>query len=382
MKKKTMIDTVFMPAIVSSLLGLSENTCYAQQPWSIQLEPMYMDVFGNDEHVANISTTTTTTTRVFSPDPPPIGTTTFTSTSTTTTESIGLDMEGDFTLRGQIEFAPSQWGVGLSGWWFDNDDSVGRDLNSGPTPPALPFPPPPTSTTTSTSVIYSSNNFFLVAPPSDSGSVLRTSAKGELEVWNVDVYGIRRLVEGQNIHVNITFGAKLGTIDKELSESATQTPATTVFDGRVTSSFNGRVTSSADTDVLAGPSIGIQAYARHGRHRFEGLLSQSVLIGDVDREVVSETESFSSFSGFSTSRASFSDSETELIPITELKLKYLYDVTANLSLGVGVFASVWVDTPVPSVTPTGFFFAPTSFSEPPEDTLGFLGGMAALNYRF
>jgi hypothetical protein len=76
------------------------------------------------------------------------------------------------------------------------------------------------------------------------------------------------------------------------------------------------------------------------------------------------------------------DSETELIPITELKLKYLYDVTANLSLGVGVFASVWVDTPVPLVTPTGFFFAPTSFSEPPEDTLGFLGGMTALNYRF
>jgi hypothetical protein len=97
----------------------------------------------------------------------------------------------------------------------------------------------------------------------------------------------------------------------------------------------------------------------------------------VDREIVSETQSFSSSFGttFSdTSRRVFSDSETELIPITELKLKYLYDVTANLSLGVGVFASVWVDTPV---VPTGFFILPQE-----EDTLGFLGGMAALDYRF
>jgi hypothetical protein len=335
------------------LLGVN---CYAYEGWNLQLEPMYMGVAGTNKHQSTTVTTTTTNT----PSPPPYGSYTSNTTSSSTSTSQNIDMGGNGTLRGQLEYMPKDWGVGVSGWWFDTSGSTSQNINS----PA----------TTNTSVSYFSNNFSISAPPSGSESVLTTSANSSLSVWNVDAYGIKTLGEFQNGRINMTLGAKFGSIDSKVSEAINQSPTTITTTNGYSYSQNGAATISANASFLVGPSIGVQSFGKYGRNRIEGFLSQSVLIGNVDRQgsrqnTYSYPSSYSAFTYSSNQNANFSNSETAVIPVTEMKIKYLYDVTENLSLGLGFFGSAWVNTP-----------AITTMQQ--NKTLFFYGGLASINLRY
>ena len=167
------LKTITLSIGIYFLLG---GDVHAQQAWNLQLEPMYMGVAGTDNHLANITTTTTTYSSVFSPSPPPYGSYSSTSTNSTATTSQNFDMGGNGTFRGQLEFMPEDWGVGVSGWWFDTSDSINLNLGSSPTPSYY------SPVTTYTTVNYTSNNFSFTAPPSSSGSVLMASANSSLGV--------------------------------------------------------------------------------------------------------------------------------------------------------------------------------------------------------
>jgi len=112
----------------------------------------------------------------------------------------------------------------------------------------------------------------------------------------------------------------------------------------------------------------------------EGFLSQSVLIGNVDyKTIASRQYSYSYPSYYGSYNYSYnyttnlSDSETVVIPVTEMKIKYLYDVTEYLSLGLGFFGSAWIDTPtVPAA----------QLNAQQNKTLFFYGGLASINLRY
>ena len=230
---------------------------HAQEAWNLQLEPMYMGVAGADNHQANITTTTYSVSNFAIIPALTIGIISPTSSATT---SQNFDMGGNVTFRGQLEYMPEDWGVGVSGWWFDASSSINQNLNSSP-------PPSFFQDSAYTTVDYISNNFSLSAPPSNSGSVLKTSANSSLGVWNIDAYGIKTLGEFQNGRINMTLGAKFGSIDSKASEAVNGGSTIIGLPGLFSTSQNGSATNSANASFLVGPSIGIQGLGKYGNHR-------------------------------------------------------------------------------------------------------------------
>ena len=88
-------------AIGPALLMLSAPANAGEAGLTLQVEPMYMKVFGNDQKVGDINTTT------FSQD---METGEF--LSSTTSEPINLDMDGAVTFRGEIQYLKNRWGIG------------------------------------------------------------------------------------------------------------------------------------------------------------------------------------------------------------------------------------------------------------------------------
>jgi len=351
-------QTMKILTFVIGIYFLPGTNTHAKEIWRIQFEPLYMGIAGNDKHQSNIKTTTYNFD--FS------SSTVFPSSSVNT--SNNFNMSGNGTFRGQLEYMPDSWGMGVSGWWFDSSDSINQNLNSSVsiyTISALGL-------TRISNVNYTSNNFSLYAPTSYSGSMLKTSAKNRLGVWNIDIYALKMLGEFQNSRVILTFGAKFGSIENTSSEAFNQGPATEIFGG-YTFSQNGNATNSANANFLTGPSIGIQSLGKYGKHRLEGLLSESVLIGNVNRKTFSSSQYSYSSGNLSSLSSSLSNSETVVIPITEIKIKYLYDVTESISLGFGFFASAWTNTPM---TPN------VQFNDQQYKTLFFYGGLASINLRY
>ncbi len=353
-------------ASYAGLFCMHMGISYAQEAWNLKLEPLYLEVSGADHNQANINTTIVN----YSPSPYHYITQSFIT-------SQRFDLGGNVTFRGQLEYKPTDWGIGISGWWFDTSDSINRTLNSSSTLTDYTKP------YTLAHLNYTSTNFSLSAPPSNFGSVLSTSAQSQLGVWNLDLYGIKQLDEFEYGRVNLTFGAKLGAMDNKVTEIDNQGPIRYAYKYNISIySKHGTAANSANTDILAGPSLGIQGLGKYGGHRIEGLLNQSVLIGNVNRKTISSLYTFTSnqdyyFSGTRYSNYSsftdLSDSETVVIPVTDVKIKYLYDVTENLSLGLGFFASVWWDAPkIPAA----------QFNDREYKTLVFYGGLASVDVRF
>jgi len=331
----------------------------AQEGWNLQLEPMYMGVAGANSHFANITTSSGCCSS-------PV------QTSFTTSQNFG--MGGNGTFRGQLEYMPGDWGVGISGWWFDTSGSINQSMNAS-------------------NVGYNSNNFTNSNGPGYWG-LLKSSANNSLGVWNLDAYVIKSLGEFQNGGINLTFGAKFGSFNNNTSEAFN--PGQTGFASSYFDSYgkfagmrsnnittNENAANSASASLLVGPSIGLQGSVKYGDHRLEGLLGQSVLIGNVNRKAFSVSYysyqysyypySYTTSGPTYTYNTSFSDSETVAIPVTEMKIKYLYDVTENLSLGLGFFASLWVDTPTPPAVQA---------NDQQYKTLVFYGGLGSINLRY
>ena len=150
----------------------------AQEALNLQLEPLYIGVAGANTHFANITTTSGNG-----------------SVSNTTSQNFGVG--GNMTFRGQLEYMPGDWGVGISGWWFDTSGSINQSINQN-----LYY-------ASKVSLSYSSNNFTGSSPYGYSG-LLKSSANNSLGVWNLDAYVIKSLGEFQNGGINLTFGAKFG----------------------------------------------------------------------------------------------------------------------------------------------------------------------------
>jgi len=88
--------------------------------------------------------------------------------------------------------------------------------------------------------------------------------------------------------------------------------------------------------------------------------------------------------GAHTGEFAFSKDETFAIPVTELKLKFLVDITKNIALGAGGFASIWWDAPVAPKwsMPGDWWWGDGAGWRLQKSTLIFYGAMAAVNVHF
>ena len=108
---------------LSIIIGLSMMFVFAvgtivqaQDNWEIQLEYVWMDAYGYDEHVGDIVRYR----EEFSVDE----TGNFTENYDATYEPINLNMKERSTLRGELIYRKGQWFLGLSGWMFETDASA------------------------------------------------------------------------------------------------------------------------------------------------------------------------------------------------------------------------------------------------------------------
>jgi len=356
-----------------------------EREWSIQLEPMWMDVEGNDLHVGD----------VFKYREELDGSTL---TYGITYEPIKLNMKDKITLRAEIIYRKDQWGLGVSGWWFNIDASQGGSIT---TPPEVITP---------TGYIYYESGVRMwdntILPVlndlEDSGlSPVTYWAKNELGVWTVDLYGIRTLAEKKDSLINLTFGLKLGSLDSEREEGQKQRAFVYDFYGggfHLDNHITLESASEADYSLMAGPAIGLQGKAKYKSFGIEGLIDQSLLIGRVKQSGTwTDIEDIWVVTGpvggpftpvsqdaYLEGKFSFSKGETIALPVTEAKLKVLFVRERNASLGIGGFASIWWNAPVAPKwsIPGAWVWDEGTGWRLQEDTLIFYGLMVAYKIRF
>lgn len=376
MKKAVLVIAVLM------LFAMVNTSLAGEGKWSIQIEPMWMDVKGNDVHVGDVFNYMEDTRVIpimrygasFSP--------------------INLDMKDRITLRAEVNYRKNQWGFGLSGWWFNTDASVSGRVTTPPgTPPTL---------------IYVSGVRMwdhTIMPVINELEASRFSpvdywAKNDLGVWTIDISGIRTLAEKKDSNIDLTFGLKLGQLDNNRNEGQRQREFIYHLFGtgrHSDSSLTGESKSKADYGLMAGPALGLSGKAKYKAFGLEGLLNQSLLIGSVEqsgnfRGIDDEWVVTGPVGGpftrvgrveYFEGNFPFSKKETVALPVTEAKLKLSYDVTNNVSIGLGGFASIWWNAPVaPKWSMPAEFLGGGAGWRLQERTLTFYGGMLALNLRF
>ena len=227
--------------VAALLMATSTRLCAEDQEWNIQLEPMYMGVLGNDTKTADIVTLT----RSFGSD-------LFTPTAKS---AVNLDMDGDFAIRGELEYRKNGWGLGVSGWGFDADSSEAV----GPVYSGSRFNFNPV--TLKQVILWDET---LIPPPSGNDPfVLNIQAKNDLEIWNTDFYAIRTLFQDSNSQLDLTFGAKIGNLDNKRQERVNNAFFATALPGiGVLSLGNAVHTSRSNFDAMAGPSLGFQGQVK------------------------------------------------------------------------------------------------------------------------
>ncbi len=373
-----LVQNFVVVAFAALLMLFGAGNAVADEGWSIKLEPMLMDVKGNDVHVGDVFKYRSSE-FITNED----GNYTF--NYGITYEPINLDMDEKLTLRTEITYRKNQWGFGLSGWWLNTDASVNGRVTT-----------PPENGVNGVRMWDHSIRPVYNELQGSNLSPVDYWAENDLDTYTMDLFGIRRLAENTDSHIDLTFGLKLGSIDNERKEGQSQRAyiddyqyPDVVYDNHITMESK----SKADYDVMAGPVIGFQGEAKYKRFSLEGLLNQSILIGkvkksgtwtDIDDIVYKYTPTGATRHYTYTGKFAFSQEKTEAIPVTEAKLKFSVDVARNLTIGVGTFASIWWDAPLaPKWSMPGDWTAGEGTGwRLQKENLIYYGSMVSLNISF
>lgn len=338
---------------LSIIIGLSVMLMFAvasivqaQDGWKIQLEYVWMDVYGYDEHVGDVVRYR----EEYSEDDDG----NYTLDYGATYEPINFNLKDKSSLRGELIYRRGQWFLGLSGWTFGTDDSISGRI----TTPAMEL--------TDTGYIGYVNSVRMwdhtIVPVDNELEASGISpvdywAEDKLEVRTYDLFLGRTLAEKKDSFANFTLGAKFGSL--KTRENLGQEQRAFLYDlGGYT--FDNQIrlesTAEANLDSMIGPVLGFQGEAKRGKFGIEGFINHAVLFGKVEQTglwididdmlwidpVTGETVWHDVLTG----EFSFSKNEKVALPVTELKLKVTYHITDNISIGVGGFYSVWWDAPV------------------------------------
>ena len=285
----------------------------AERKWSLQVEPVFIEVHGHDQHVL-------TEHRIDLTSVPELSDKT----------AVGLDTESSTGFRLHVERAGNQWHLGIA---------VFSLLTSQKTPDRTA-----SGSGLSGAVIFEvADQRYTSLDPSQSlfyGVLEDTS----VEMWTTDLYAKRTLAQSEDSRIDLLVGLRAGDFDNDYRAIV-----------GLQDVVGTRLDASSNYDLMLGPLVGFSGNVRRGRSHFEASLTQSVLLSTV--ELTSEQRRFGGpFGAFDgaledigvpLSHEKFRKVEDVAIPVTELRLKWTYSVNDRLALGAGVFTSAWWDVPVP-----------------------------------
>jgi hypothetical protein len=375
-----------------SCITLPASPARAQTPgsWEVQAELLRMDVKGFDEHAGDIVRATT----VQAFNPPQI-------TDTVTREPIDLDMGAKNTFRVSATYRGQQWGGGASFWLLRTSDSVSGHVSSSP--PSLAA-----SSVIMTADAVSMWRETLLPVTSDlasSGlSPMDFEASGRLRTFSLDLFATNTLAGSGDNGIDLILGAKVAKVETNQAQGFQERAFTFNFFG-TGRHFNNNVSlnSVADADFTGvGPMVGFLGKTKWRRLRLEASTTESVVYGGTDQSgLFTDVDNITIAQGPNgpflpctpglllagcasvRSDITFSTSEKTLVPVTEMRLKFLVDVSSSVSVGASGFGSFWSSTPVPpAFTVSHAGVGPGLDWEPQQRTLRFASIGAVLNVVF
>jgi hypothetical protein len=311
--------------------------------WTLQLEPTYMEAFGHDQQVLTIRALDLNATPAADVGTP-----------------VGLDTESRVTNRFRLDYRRTTWAawtVGLDLIFFGA--SQGRPARAGA--PSAPI---------DRTIFEVADRTFVSNGPNEP-LYFRVLGDTDLEVWTMDVYGMRTLAESPERKVRLVLGARNADFDNDYHAFAGV--------GAVGGSL---VEASSNYDRMLGPLVGIVGEMQVGKNTLLGSLSQSVVFGSAD---VGRT--INDFAGPPPEEAiqvipqsfeAYERTQDVTIPITDLRMTWLHPVGERLSLGVTANASIWSDVPVPP----DIFPGPAAGGGFNKNTIVFFGVGAAIRLTF
>jgi len=321
--------------------------------WEFQFELLRMDVKGADAHTGDVVRLT----EIQTLNPPQIS-------DRVTHTPIDLDMEAKNTIRAELKHRGQTWGAGVSGWFLRTDDSESGHVSSAP------------NSVTATSLTSEFNSVLmwneLVSPTRNdlqaSGlSPLDFQVSGRLRTFTLDGFALASVVSNDTIRLELILGGKVARVrssqDQDLKLKAF------ILNAFRPQHLNNDIelSSAAEANFTGiGPMVGWAGRATWRRLRFDASVTESAiyasskqtgLFSDVDdiRVAQSPTGPFATcppalaaLGCFSVrSDWNFEKSTKAVIPVTDLHLKFLVDVTQHVAVGASSFTSIWTNVPAP-----------------------------------
>lgn len=299
-------------SIAPAMLG--KDAAHAGE-WTIEIETLVMDAYGHDQHVMTVSELSIDLAAGMVVD---------------SQMPVSVETNSGGAYRGTFRYDTGRWGWGADYLWFaTSQDQVRRGGSSSGPLSALAF--------------EIADRVYLSTGP-DEVLFFDVLEDTDLAIWTADLYARRTLAEDDDGTLSLIFGLRVGDFDNDYR-------AVTGVEGLVGT----RQDASSNYGAMYGPLLGLTAEVRRGRNGFEGYLSQSVLLGEAElstrrRDFVGPFVAEPLF----VIDASFRDSRDVAIPISELRLRWTYQLTRRLALSLAANAATWWDVPVPpGVIPGG-----------------------------
>jgi hypothetical protein len=309
------IDMVFR-LLLAILLALgSERAARAEDgEWSLLLEPMYLEAYGNDQHVLTIH-------EINAGSAPPV----------TGKTPVALETESGLAYRFELQYTRKNWGVGLDFFWFDaSQGRPSRTVAAG-----APID----------EIVFETSNRSFTSDEPNEALFFRVLEDTDIATWTVDLYAIKSLVETSSGGLQLQFGLRNADFDNDYhSAVGIENVAGSLFD------------ASSNYGRMIGPLVGLIGDVHFGKHSIRGYFGQSVVLGSAELLVNMTSDFVGPFSDAPTivSEEFFGKDEDVVIPITEFRINWLYPISRRVSLGVSANTSVWWDLPVPpGVMPSG-----------------------------
>lgn len=286
-------------------LGAGSSALAADGEWIIRLEPVFMEAYGHDQHVLTIHEIDLDAT-------PEVDHKT----------AVTLTTDAGIAYRGEFQYTRKQWGLGLDFLWFNTSQTA--EVADG------------ASGTVDEVIFQIADQGFSSTDPS---AVLYYNVleDTDLAIWNVDAYAIRILAEKPESSIRLRFGLRIGDFDNDYRAAV-----------GIRDIAGARLDASSNYDLMMGPLVGLVGHLHRGKNSIEAYLGQSVMFGSVELTSMSRqfTGSFGETPAFY-AQEDFATIRDVAIPITELRIRWTYELGKHVALGVGANTSAWWDVPVP-----------------------------------
>jgi hypothetical protein len=335
--------------LLCALVVASAGSAHAQgvaqgETWYVAVDYLNVWTRGNDVHVGDVFTEHQTVSGTAAQNRLDYG---------VTFDPIVTQMSNDQSVMLSGGIRGQRWGFGIRGWRAVADGSASGSRSTTPETATSQF---------ITGIRMWDNSIVPVINIQDPSLVSPVTyhADNRLEHLQVEVFGERRWLAGENFNLAARFGFARARTENSRSEGQTQrancftAAGDCVLPPNVTNStLTNDITIDSESEAtmnLTGPLLGIAGDAHFKRLRLDWLVSHAVLFGTAETTGtwtdIDNINEVTVTSGVQTQTTTVLDGvlpreqdERAVVPTLDLQIKASFKVVKGVSVGGGVFSS-------------------------------------------